>query len=72
MSSKNRVLGLTLFLLSVNYYSRKQKLLWRSLLHSQNHDTFVANNIVVGKVFDAVAERLNKPIILSKLAAQKK
>ncbi|ATM88346.1 type III secretion system outer membrane ring subunit SctC [Yersinia enterocolitica] len=35
-------------------------------------DSFVASNIKVGKLFDAVAERLNKPIILSKLAAEKK
>lgn len=36
------------------------------------NDSFVANNIVVSKVFDAVAERLDKPIILSKLASQKR
>ncbi|HDL6511378.1 TPA: type III secretion system outer membrane ring subunit SctC [Yersinia enterocolitica] len=36
------------------------------------NDSFVANNVMVGKLFDAVAERLEKPIILSKLAAQKR
>ncbi|CNH96103.1 type III secretion system protein [Yersinia aldovae] len=36
------------------------------------NDSFVANNVMVGKLFDAVAERLDKPIILSKLAAQKR
>ncbi|WP_145520436.1 type III secretion system outer membrane ring subunit SctC [Yersinia mollaretii] len=36
------------------------------------NDSFVASNVKVGKLFDAVAERLNKPIILSKLAAEKK
>lgn len=72
-SKKNRVLGLTLFLLSVNYYSAQAEIIVAEpVTQSKNHDTFVANNIVVGKVFDAVAERLNKPIILSKLAAQKK
>lgn len=41
---------------------------------SQNGDdnTFVANNIPVGKVFDAVAEKLGKPVILSQAAAKKK
>ncbi|MCD2526931.1 type III secretion system outer membrane ring subunit SctC [Providencia huaxiensis] len=72
-SKKNRVLGLTLFLLSMNYYSAQAEVIVAEpVTQSRNHDTFVANNIVVGKVFDAVAERLNKPIILSKLASQKK
>ncbi|WP_318837171.1 MULTISPECIES: type III secretion system outer membrane ring subunit SctC [unclassified Providencia] len=72
-SKKNRVLGLTLFLLSVNFYSAQAEIIVAEpVTQSKNHDTFVANNIAVGKVFDAVAERLNKPIILSKLAAQKK
>ncbi|MEX9905607.1 type III secretion system outer membrane ring subunit SctC [Providencia rettgeri] len=72
-SKKNRVFGLTLFLLSVNFYSAQAEIIVAEpVTQSKNHDTFVANNIAVGKVFDAVAERLNKPIILSKLAAQKK
>lgn len=72
-SKKNRVLCLTLFLLSMNIYSAHAEIIVAEpVTQSKNHDTFVANNIAVGKVFDAVAERLNKPIILSKLAAQKK
>ncbi|MEQ5755983.1 MULTISPECIES: type III secretion system outer membrane ring subunit SctC [unclassified Providencia] len=72
-SKKNRVLGLTLFLLSMSFYSAQAEIIVAEpVTQSENHDTFVANNIAVGKVFDAVAERLNKPIILSKLAAQKK
>ena len=72
-SKKNRVLCLTLFLLSVNIYSAHAEIIMAEpVTQSKNHDTFVANNIAVGKVFDAVAERLNKPIILSKLASQKK
>ncbi|AWS49784.1 MULTISPECIES: type III secretion system outer membrane ring subunit SctC [Providencia] len=72
-SKKNRVLGLTLFLLSMSFYSAQAEIIVAEpVTQSKNHDTFVANNIAVGKVFDAVAERLNKPIILSKLAAQKK
>ncbi|MEQ4700249.1 type III secretion system outer membrane ring subunit SctC [Providencia rettgeri] len=72
-SKKNRVLGVTLFLLSMNFYSAQAEfIVAEPVTQSKNHDTFVANNIAVGKVFDAVAERLNKPIILSKLAAQKK
>ncbi|ENU1226655.1 MULTISPECIES: type III secretion system outer membrane ring subunit SctC [Providencia] len=72
-SKKNRVLGVTLFLLSMNFYSAQAEIIVAEpVTQSKNHDTFVANNIAVGKVFDAVAERLNKPIILSKLAAQKK
>lgn len=34
------------------------------------NDSFVANNIMVGKLFDVLSERLEKPIILSKSAAQ--
>ncbi|HBO23396.1 MAG TPA: EscC/YscC/HrcC family type III secretion system outer membrane ring protein [Providencia sp.] len=72
-SKKNRVLCLTLFLLSMNIYSAHAEIIVAEpVTQSKNHDTFVANNIAIGKVFDAVAERLNKPIILSKLAAQKK
>lgn len=72
-SKKNRVFGLTLFLLSMSFYSAQAEIIVAEpVTQSKNHDTFVANNIAVGKVFDAVAERLNKPIILSKLAAQKK
>ncbi|EMT6576402.1 type III secretion system outer membrane ring subunit SctC [Providencia rettgeri] len=72
-SKKNRMLGLTLFLLSMSIYSAQAEIIVAEpVTQSKNHDTFVANNIAVGKVFDAVAERLNKPIILSKLAAQKK
>ncbi|MGJ3354935.1 type III secretion system outer membrane ring subunit SctC [Providencia sp. Je.9.19] len=72
-SKKNRVLCLTLFLLSMNIYSAHAEIIVAEpVTQSKNHDTFVANNIAVGKVFDAVAERLNKSIILSKLAAQKK
>ncbi|BBU98062.1 type III secretion system outer membrane ring subunit SctC [Providencia rettgeri] len=72
-SKKNRVFGLTLFLLNMSFYSAQAEIIVAEpVTQSKNHDTFVANNIAVGKVFDAVAERLNKPIILSKLAAQKK
>lgn len=72
-SKKNRVFGLTLFLLSMSFYSAQAEIIVAEpVTQSKNHDKFVANNIAVGKVFDAVAERLNKPIILSKLAAQKK
>ncbi|MEX9841244.1 type III secretion system outer membrane ring subunit SctC [Providencia rettgeri] len=72
-SKKNRVFGLTLFLLSMSFYSAQAEIIVAEpVTQSKNHDTFVANNIAVGKVFDAVAECLNKPIILSKLAAQKK
>ncbi|HHE6471042.1 TPA: type III secretion system outer membrane ring subunit SctC [Providencia rettgeri] len=72
-SEKMRVLCLTLFLLSMNIkLAQAEIIVAEPVTQSKNHDTFVANNIVVGKVFDAVAERLNKPIILSKLAAQKK
>ncbi|MDH2376737.1 MULTISPECIES: type III secretion system outer membrane ring subunit SctC [Providencia] len=72
-SKKNRVFGLTFFLLSMSFYSAQAEIIVAEpVTQSKNHDTFVANNIAVGKVFDAVAERLNKPIILSKLAAQKK
>ncbi|MEQ5401379.1 type III secretion system outer membrane ring subunit SctC [Providencia rettgeri] len=72
-SKKNQVFGLTLFLLSMSFYSAQAEIIVAEpVTQSKNHDTFVANNIAVGKVFDAVAERLNKPIILSKLAAQKK
>ncbi|MEX9608095.1 type III secretion system outer membrane ring subunit SctC [Providencia huaxiensis] len=57
----------------MNYYSAQAEVIVAEpVTQSRNHDTFVANNIAVGKVFDAVAERLNKPIILSKLASQKK
>ncbi|QWQ18696.1 type III secretion system outer membrane ring subunit SctC [Providencia rettgeri] len=57
----------------MNFYSAQAEfIVAEPVTQSKNHDTFVANNIAVGKVFDAVAERLNKPIILSKLAAQKK
>lgn len=72
-SKKNRVLCLALLLLSMNICSAQAEIIVAEpVTQSKNHDTFVANNIAVGKVFDAVAERLNKPIILSKLAAQKK
>ena len=68
-----RVLCLALFLLGMNIeLAQAEIIVAEPVTQSKNHDTFVANNIVVGKVFDAVAERLNKPIILSKLAAQKK
>lgn len=57
----------------MSFYSAQAEIIVAEpVTQSKNHDTFVANNIAVGKVFDAVAERLNKPIILSKLAAQKK
>lgn len=72
-SKKMRVLCLALFLLGMNIeLAQAEIIVAEPVTQSKNHDTFVANNIVVGKVFDAVAERLNKPIILSKLAAQKK
>ncbi|CAI1904709.1 type III secretion system outer membrane pore InvG [Serratia quinivorans] len=38
----------------------------------ESRDSFIANNIQVGKVLEAISERLDKPIILSRAAAQKK
>ena len=70
---KNRAIFLALFLLSTNLYSAQSDIfIAEPMAQEKNHDTFVANNIAVGKVFEAVTEQLNKPIILSKLAAQKK
>ncbi|MEY0673442.1 hypothetical protein AB7280_16405 [Providencia rettgeri] len=57
-SKKNRVFGLTFFLLSMSFYSAQAEIIVAEpVTQSKNHDTFVANNIAVGKVFDAVAER---------------
>lgn len=74
MSSKRKgVMLFTLLLLSTYTYSAQSEVfIAQPVAQEKNHDTFVANNIAVGKVFEVVAEQLNKPIILSKLAAQKK
>ncbi|BBG60760.1 MULTISPECIES: type III secretion system outer membrane ring subunit SctC [Providencia] len=74
MNSKRYVaVVLSLFLLSVNMNTaQSEMMIAQPVTQEKNYDTFVANNIAVGKVFDAVAERINKPIILSRLAAQKK
>lgn len=74
MSSKrNKVILFTLFLLSMNSFLAQAEMITAEPVKQEiNQETFVANNIAVGKVFDAIAERLNKPIILSKLAAQKR
>ncbi|MGG4664637.1 type III secretion system outer membrane ring subunit SctC [Providencia vermicola] len=74
MSSKRKgAILLTLLLLNSNVYAAQSEIfVAEPVAHEKSHDTFVANNIAVGKVFEAVAEQLNKPIILSKLAAQKK
>nr|WP_249324870.1 type III secretion system outer membrane ring subunit SctC [Enterobacter mori] len=53
-------------------YALSQSITAQPVSQEKANDSFVANNIIVGKVFDAVAERLQKPIILSKLAAQKR
>nr|ELR5134034.1 type III secretion system outer membrane ring subunit SctC [Providencia rettgeri] len=72
-SNKRGVILLALLLLSMSGYSAQSEIfVAQPVAQEKNHDTFVANNIAVGKVFEAVAEQLNKPIILSKLAAQKK
>ncbi|MBC8654874.1 EscC/YscC/HrcC family type III secretion system outer membrane ring protein, partial [Providencia vermicola] len=72
-SNKRGVVLLALLLLSMSGYSAQSEVfVAQPVAQEKNHDTFVANNIAVGKVFEAVAEQLNKPIILSKLAAQKK
>ncbi|EKT60888.1 type III secretion system outer membrane ring subunit SctC [Providencia sneebia] len=61
------------FTISINCYSQTNEFLVAEPIQQDiNHNTFIANNIMVGKVFDAISERLNKPIILSKLAAQKR
>ncbi|WP_353243473.1 secretin N-terminal domain-containing protein [Providencia sp.] len=74
MSSKRKgAILLTLLLLGSNVYAAQSEIfIAEPVAQERNHETFVANNIAVGKVFEAVAEQLNKPIILSKLAAQKK
>lgn len=74
MSSKRKgAILLILLLLNSNVYAAQSEIfVAEPVAHEKSHDTFVANNIAVGKVFEAVAEQLNKPIILSKLAAQKK
>ncbi len=74
MSSKRKgAILLTLFLLNFNVYAAQSEIfIAEPVAQEKNHETFVANNIAVAKVFEAVAEQLNKPIILSKLAAQKK
>lgn len=74
MSSKRKgAILLTLLLLGTKGYTAQSEIfIAEPVAQEQNHNTFVANNIPVGKVFEAVAEQLNKPIILSKLASQKK
>ncbi|ELZ5940475.1 EscC/YscC/HrcC family type III secretion system outer membrane ring protein [Providencia stuartii] len=74
MKSKRRgMILISLLLLSVNVFSAQTEIIMAEPVQQEmNQETFVANNIMVGKVFDAIAERLNKPIILSKLAAQKR
>lgn len=74
MSSKRKgAILLTLLLLNSNVHAAQSEIfIAEPVAQERNHETFVANNIAVGKVFEAVAEQLNKPIILSKLAAQKK
>ncbi|MEQ5113010.1 type III secretion system outer membrane ring subunit SctC [Providencia vermicola] len=74
MSSKRKgAIFIALLLLSVNVHSaQSETFIAEPMAQEKSNDTFVANNIAVGKVFEAVAEQLNKPIILSKLAAQKK
>lgn len=72
-SKSNRVILFTLFLLGMNSFLAQAEMITAEPVKQEiNQETFVANNIAVGKVFDAIAERLNKPIILSKLAAQKR
>ncbi|EPC7690056.1 EscC/YscC/HrcC family type III secretion system outer membrane ring protein [Providencia stuartii] len=74
MSSKRGgVILLSLFLLSVDHSLAQTTVITAEPVKQEmGQETFVANNIAVGKVFDSIAERLNKPIILSKLAAQKR
>ncbi|MTC48726.1 EscC/YscC/HrcC family type III secretion system outer membrane ring protein [Providencia alcalifaciens] len=72
-SKKFTAVAISLFLLSVNINTaQSEMLIAEPVTQERSLDTFVANNIAVGKVFEAVAERINKPIILSKLASQKK
>lgn len=67
------VLYFALLLLACNIsYLKAEEITAMPVGQEKASDSFVANNIVVSKVFDAVAERLNKPIILSKLASQKR
>ncbi|MHA0902025.1 type III secretion system outer membrane ring subunit SctC [Enterobacter ludwigii] len=74
MSVKHRkafCLSLILFT-GMSGYAFSQSITAQPVSQEKANDSFVANNIIIGKVFDAVAERLQKPIILSKLAAQKR
>jgi len=72
-SKRSGMILVSLLLLSVNVFSAQTEIIMAEPVQQEmNQETFVANNIMVGKVFDAIAERLNKPIILSKLAAQKR
>lgn len=72
-SKKLMAIFISLFLLSVNINTaQSEMMIAEPVTKERSVDTFVANNIAVGKVFDAVAEQINKPIILSKLASQKK
>ncbi|WP_419210235.1 type III secretion system outer membrane ring subunit SctC [Providencia manganoxydans] len=72
-SKKNGVFLLSFFLLGMNIISAQAEIITAEPVQQEiSQETFVANNIAVGKVFDAIAERLNKPIILSKLATQKR
>lgn len=64
---------LSFFLLGMNSFSAQAEMITAEPVQQEiSQETFVANNVAVGKVFDAIAERLNKPIILSKLATQKR
>ncbi|MDV5227711.1 type III secretion system outer membrane ring subunit SctC [Providencia rettgeri] len=72
-SKRNVVLLLSFFLLGMNSFSVQAEIFTAEPVQQEiSQETFVANNIAVSKVFDAIAERLNKPIILSKLATQKR
>ncbi|QHB33884.1 EscC/YscC/HrcC family type III secretion system outer membrane ring protein [Yersinia canariae] len=67
------VICFSLFLLASNIsYLNAEVMTAQPVEQEKVNDSFVANNVMVGKLFDAVAERLEKPIILSKLAAQKR
>ncbi|WP_145932182.1 type III secretion system outer membrane ring subunit SctC [Yersinia bercovieri] len=67
------VIYFSLFLLAGNISSLNANVVTATPVDQESlNDSFVASNVRVGKLFDAVAERLNKPIILSKLAAEKK
>lgn len=72
-SKRNGMILLSFFLLGMNMISAQAEIITAEPVQQEiSQETFVANNVAVGKVFDAIAERLNKPIILSKLATQKR